>query len=110
MLKKILESLKKGENLHLDWCVNQYGEKQVTESLSFKDGVWLLWEVTCFSSSEYGFGCCRCNSHQSSEENPISRESALTKINDYIKACQNEERTRQKEIEWLDNAIKELSQ
>ena len=47
---------------------NQFGEEIPCHTLEYAgDGKWIEWEITCYSSSDFGLGTCRCINHDPAE-------------------------------------------
>jgi len=109
MLKGILENLCVGQDLVLETRINQYNDKIADKSLFFENGEWMVGEINCYSSSDLGLGTCQCNSHPSKNYYPIQRQEALLYIRKYIADIEADRKRRQLEIQWLDNAIAELT-
>jgi hypothetical protein len=104
-----LKALRDGQPLKIEERRTQSGEWVTNKALKFEDGRWLVWEIDCQSSSEFGLGVCHCNNHQSSSEVSVSRETALQLLRDVHERAEDEKKARAEEIAWLDAAIKQLS-
>lgn len=107
MLEKMLKDLEAGEPLDVAFRQNQLGETIVTNELSFRDGEWISSSL-CNSSIDYGLGTCRCNSHPAWYVETISREAALKIIMSVIKNREAESASKQAELNWLKDAIKDV--
>lgn len=108
MIKELLLTLKRGEDITLTERVNQYGDNVPVEKLLFRNGKWLRWTVDCQNSIDYGFGTCRCVSHPPSSTQRISRKQALTYLREYIQERETEIAKQEAEIAWL-NKVSELT-
>jgi len=108
MLKEVLENLRDGKELKLDYLENQYSEMICVKSLSFYNGRWLVGELNCMSSKDYGFGTCNCNSHSPWDEYRVDRKNALDIIKKYIENKNKDEEKREEETKFLNNLISSL--
>jgi hypothetical protein len=108
MLKSILENLRDGRELKINYLENQYGEDICIKNLFFQDGSWVVGELNCRSSSDYGFGTCSCNSHPAWNEYSVNRKYALFLINSYIKEKTDEIKKNEEEVKFLDDLISSL--
>jgi len=81
--------------------------KGILEDL--RDGEWMITEINCYNSSDLGLGTCQCHSHPVRNYYPIQRKKALLCIQQYIADIEADKKRRQAEIQWLDNAIAELT-
>lgn len=109
-LHEIVEILKNGETLVLETAENQYGEKVSTRILYLNDeGLFEEGYLNCWSSSDYGFGTCRCCSHKAFEYQVISPESALVLIREYIEREEKEEKEKQRQLAKIDFVLAELA-
>jgi len=104
-----LSALQRGEELVLRRRRNQYGDEVTTQTLSFKGGKWMLWEVWCGSSLDWGFGTCHCISHPSAGSRQISRGEALVYLQEHLEKETSDEKARETEIAWLAEQIRQLS-
>jgi len=68
-MKKVLRTIK-----------DNYGKKTPTVVLSQRGGLFRLWQIICFSSQDYNLGNCRCESHPSSEEVPVSTAEIVSRF------------------------------
>ena len=47
---------------------NQFGEEIEAHTIEYAgNGKWVEWEITCYSSSHFGLGTCRCINHEPAE-------------------------------------------
>ncbi len=108
MLKQILENLKNGKELVLDWYENAFS-KAVDTALLFNGGVWELKILHCISASSQGLGTCGCNSHPTYVYEEISRGEALKLIKEYIERAEQHQREKEEELKFLYSMIESLT-
>lgn len=72
--RKMLEHV----DLILERTENQFGEMVATDYIegTIEGGFVRRW-ITCWSSEQYGFGICQCQSHHPFSEQAISAEEVL---------------------------------
>ena len=110
-LKELLTALHKGETIVLETRENQYGDFIAIDTIYFSvDGRWMRGQLSCWSSSDSGFGSCQCYSHKSFSDDRISRKEMLSLLRAKLRADSEDEAARASEIAWLEAQLASLSE
>lgn len=108
MLKSLFQILLSGKSLDLDERKNQRGEVIADSWLSFRKGHWILEEIQCQSSMDFGLGCCQCNSHSPTREKEISRKKAIEFVATEARKRLKGQQLEEEEILWLQSTVASL--
>ncbi len=105
--KELIRKMKNGGNIILSTVTDQYGYEVAEKTLEInEDGLFEIWEISCYNSSYFGLGCCQCNSHDAAIRYHISPKRALEYIREYIERQEKEQEELEKERLFIARMIK----
>ena len=107
-LKAFLDALHQGERVVLEERENQESSLISVDYLTFQDGEWRRSTLNCWSSSDFGFGTCRCNSHPAFRTERVNRKTVLEELRKLLRRETEDKVARQAEIAWLEEQLKAL--